>query len=420
VDEGDETVGFAEMELSSILCNSAPTTYDLKQGNEQGSFGRITITHEAVPEASSVAVARVTGIGFGSIGLLGRARYYQIAKESIPGHWTAVYKSHPRSKDMEWEPFEVPYHVLCSCDPTMPLCLTVFESRRVGSEKQIASLMGTFEQWRELTEPVAIKGGALKFEGFSFRIVPSFYGFLRDGTININLITAIDFTSSNRRAADPRSLHYNGDPQKPTPYEVCIRAVGDILCPYDADQLFPVFGFGAVYEGAVQHCFSLTFNDEADAVRGLDGIIEAYRYALTKFEFGDTTKFSKVIAMASERACRAYERQSTYTILLIITDDALEGDLQDSIDAIVEANSAPLSIVIVGVGFENFDGMKRLDASQSPLIARSRQEATRSIVHFVPFSKFQADPERLAAEVLAEVPKQVEKWAEMNLSSRYQ
>jgi hypothetical protein len=110
----------------------------------------------------------------------------------------------------------------------------------------------------------------------------------------------------------------------------------------------------------------------------------------------------------------AYENHKSYTILLIITDGALEGDLQDSIDAIVEANDAPLSIVIVGVGSENFDGMKRLDASKSRLIARSRKEATRSIVHFVPFSKFQADPERLAAEVLVEVPKQVEKWWETN------
>jgi hypothetical protein len=414
VDEPDETVGFAEFDLSLILRNPAPTTCDLKRGDDRDACGRLTITHDAVPEALSVAVGRVTGVGFGSLGVLGRAWYYEIAKESAPGEWRSVYRSQPRGKDMDWEPFQIPYHMLCSCEPTMPLRLTVFKSCRVGSDEQIASLIGSFDQWRALAGPAPVKGGALKFEDFSFRSVPSFYSFLKDGTININLIVAIDFTESNRRADDPLSLHYNGDPQKPSPYEVCIRAVGDVLCQYDEDQRFPVFGFGALYDQAIQHCFPLTFDDDADAVEGIQGIIDAYRYALQNIEFGNTTRFSRVIAKATGRARQAYERRNTYTILLIITDGALEGDLQDSIDAIVEANDAPLSIIIVGVGSENFDAMKKLDASKSRLIAKSKQEATRSIVHFVPFAKFQADSVRLANEVVTEVPTQVERWVEMN------
>jgi hypothetical protein len=412
VDEPNETLGSVELDLSTILCNPEPTICELRI--EQTSFGSLTITHDVVPEVSSLAVGRVTGIGFGSGGLMGRGWYYEIEKESFPSHLSAVYRSRLREKDMEWEPFEVPYHMLCSCEPAMPLCLTVLEARRFGAKKKIAVLKCSFEEWRALDRPVAVGSGALKFEDFGFRKMASFHSFLREGTININLIVAIDFTSSNLPAGDPRSLHYKGDPQQPNPYEVCIRAVGEILQPYDADQLFPVFGFGAVYDRAIQHCFPLTFSDEADAVQGIEGIISAYRYALENLEFGDTTKFSKVITKATERARSAYQNHRAYTILLIITDGVLGGDLQDTIDAIVEANDAPLSIVIVGVGSENFDGMKLLDATKSTLIARNRQEATRSVAHFVPFSKFQATPERLASEVLAQVPKQVEKWAEMS------
>ncbi len=34
-------------------------------------------------------------------------------------------------------------------------------------------------------------------------------------------------------------------------------AVGDILCPYDSDNNFPVYGFGAKLPpaGTVSHCF---------------------------------------------------------------------------------------------------------------------------------------------------------------------
>ena len=41
-------------------------------------------------------------------------------------------------------------------------------------------------------------------------------------------------------------------------------------------------------------------------------------------------------------------------------------DLKDTIDSIVEASCLPLSIVIVGIGDEDFSFMEQLDANQKP------------------------------------------------------
>lgn len=59
-------------------------------------------------------------------------------------------------------------------------------------------------------------------------------------------------------------------------------------------------------------------------------------------------------------------RMNKYYILLITTD-GLINDMQDTITEIVKASSLPLSIIIVGVGNEDFTAMEILDADEKPL-----------------------------------------------------
>jgi hypothetical protein len=85
-----------------------------------------------------------------------------------------------------------------------------------------------------------------------------------------------------------------------------------------------------------------------------------------------------------------------------------------TIDAIVEADDAPMSIIIVGVGSgSDFKAMDQLDGDGQKLRSRRRQ-ARRDIVQFVPYSKFiNAPVEALSAEVLREVPMQFLEYVKM-------
>jgi len=63
-------------------------------------------------------------------------------------------------------------------------------------------------------------------------------------------------------------------------YEAAIGSVGEIICCYDSDQKFPVFGFGGITnetEGKVSHCFPINGNSSDPNVQGLNGIISAYK-----------------------------------------------------------------------------------------------------------------------------------------------
>jgi hypothetical protein len=68
-----------------------------------------------------------------------------------------------------------------------------------------------------------------------------------------------------------------------------------------------------------------------------------------------------------------------YHILMIITDGVIH-DMSATIDLIVECSKYPLSIIIVGVGEEDFANMIELDGDRKILRNSSGEAAMRDIV----------------------------------------
>ena len=94
-------------------------------------------------------------------------------------------------------------------------------------------------------------------------------------------------------------------------------------------------------------------------------------------------------------------------MLLIITDGQIS-DMEETTDEIIRCSDLPLSIIITGVGNHDFGNMDCLDADTNPLYSKKLgKRSTRDIVQFVPFNKYADDPQELAKETLAELPKQL-------------
>ena len=135
-------------------------------------------------------------------------------------------------------------------------------------------------------------------------------------------------------------------------------------------------------------------------------MIEAYKNALKNVNLYGPTNFAPIIELVNDMAESENVSQlnQKYQILLIITDGIIN-DMQKTIDQIVRGSRLPLSIIIVGVGSDDFESMDILDADEVPLYSmRYKKNMEADIVQFVPFREFKNNPAELAKQTLEEVP----------------
>jgi hypothetical protein len=98
---------------------------------------------------------------------------------------------------------------------------------------------------------------------------------------------------------------------------------------------------------------------------------------------------------------------------MILTDGMID-DMDYTIDQLVEGSFLPLSIIIIGVGKADFSMMTELDSDEKTLVDSNKRKSVRDLVQFVPFLKYEANPEKLAQEVLAEIPRQIIQFYQQN------
>lgn len=256
-----------------------------------------------------------------------------------------------------------------------------------------------------------VNSGTLSVDSAKVTALPSFVSYTM-GRCRLRFACAIDFTASNGKPDDPRSLHYS-DGITPSLYAQALEAVGIVISPYLSDGLVEAYGFGASVGASHTPSFDFPLQLAAGSngdprVLGVSGLMEAYANCVHNVQFSGPTNFAPILSRAmltSSRPSMPAQHDQHYTVLLILTDGKCT-DMSATIDKIVSASSThPLSIVIVGVGSADFSAMETLDGDNKALSGSSGR-ASRDIVQFVQW-KPEMPPSQLASEVLAEIPTSV-------------
>lgn len=243
---------------------------------------------------------------------------------------------------------------------------------------------------------------------FNIERVTKFIELIEYG-LQIQMTIGIDYTASNLEPTNPQSLHYCLG-KKPTQYESAIQSCGQIVSCYDYDQIFPVFGFGGITPKAreTSHCFNVTLKPEAE-IYGFNDIIRLYRESLLKVTLDGPTYFAPLIKQCIKVIKDKKSETSIYYVLLIVTDGCIH-DYEETKNAICEGAHLPFSIIIIGVGNEDFSSMIQLDGDKIPLLDKSGNKIERDIVQFVKYNDFKHDPIELSEQVLTEIPQQIEQY----------
>uniref|UniRef100_A0A8C9SYA9 Copine family member 9 n=1 Tax=Scleropages formosus TaxID=113540 RepID=A0A8C9SYA9_SCLFO len=328
-------------------------------------------------------------------------------------HKTEVVKN---TLNPVWQPFTIPVRALCNGDYDRTVKVDVYDWDRDGSHDFIGEFTTSY---RELSR------GQSQFNVYEV-LNPKKKGkkkkYINSGTVSVVLSLSscqlchnFDLAKlrlANGNPSQPTSLHYM-NPYQMNTYAMALKAVGEIIQDYDSDKLFPAYGFGAKLppDGKISHAFPLNSDTENPNCVGIEGVLEAYFQSLRTVQLYGPTNFAPVINQVARSAADVTDG-SQYFVLLMITDGVIS-DMVQTKEAVVNAASLPMSVIIVGVGPAEFDAMEELDGDEVRVSFRGRI-AERDIVQFVPFRDYidrsgnqVLSMARLAKDVLAEIPDQL-------------
>ncbi|CAG8797638.1 7396_t:CDS:1, partial [Racocetra persica] len=338
--------------------------------------------------------------------------YYEIVRITEENEFPVYRSNSSSSKNPEWEPMFLSENDLWN---------TVNDSNKIGFKcfrdgrkdpkllcNKIWSIDDFIKNAGSLQRIVFEKHGEIRL---SYKKEKTFLDYI-EGGLEIQLSIAVDFTASNYdRGIDLHGLH-----SKNSEYERAMRCVGTILEKYDSDDHIPVYGFGGRFYGSAtaSHNFLLT-SDRSSHATGISRAIDIYKHSLKNVNLSGPTNFSPIIRTIYNNLKELGSmKKIVYVILLIITDGIIS-DLDNTIEAIMDATIYPLSIVIVGVGNSNFSNMKLLD---DQLLKRKWDSNLhpRDIVHFVRMNDFVQDNINidLPKAVLKEIPGQIIEYMTIN------
>jgi len=399
--------------------------------------GDIYITAEEISDSKKVVIYKFSARKLDKKDFFGKsdpffAVYRKVNNNGTGDNLLLTYESEVIKNNLNpsWKKGEVKLAKISNSNIDEPLVFKIFDWNRNGDrdyigefETSIAELAAFKNKEYDIinVKKKAKKGKSYRNSGVfvsQYVEIKEEYSFLDylAGKTNFNLTIAVDFTASNKDPNNSASLHYR-NPNAYNEYQQAIYSVSRVLEVYSKDKQFPVYGFGAKFNNRLSHCFPLNGNEMQPKVFGIEGIMNAYAHTLRNIILYGPTNFAptiKKVISECEQKERTEGKGTNYHVLLIITDGKIS-DREETIRSIVKASFLPISIIIVGVGDDDFETMNELDADEVPL-RDGNVVMNRDIVQFVPYRTVNAanDSKVLAKQVLYEIPEQFISYMKQN------
>ncbi|OHT11557.1 hypothetical protein TRFO_18910 [Tritrichomonas foetus] len=346
--------------------------------------------------------------------------FYIISKLSRNNKFINVYRSKFGSDKCTWGTTIIGINALCDSNPDHKLKFTFFNAKSDTTFEQIGffctslnELIASKSKFKDIQNEKEKKVGSIQIFDVVKRNIPDIYQQFSQETMILNLVSAVDFTGSNKPQKNPESLHKvdSSNPKKNS-YQQCLENFVCLFRHTQYKQQYPAVGFGAIYQNKVSHCFPLSLKTDSIFFKNETDFMNGYIYAALHLDYTGPSYFSGTIKYGIKFAQDNFAKNKAYTVLLMIVDGNMEDIIQTTNEIVRIANeNVPLSIFIIGVGPGDFSEMKKFENCENLVSTENKTKAKRDVIHFCRFNELDGvDLPFYAAKMTTELNKQFLTW----------
>ena len=179
--------------------------------------------------------------------------------------------------------------------------------------------------------------------------------------LKLNITVAIDFTLSNGIQSEKTSLHYIST--ESNKYEYIINTILPIFHSQGVLNKLSAFGFGGIpnpdTSKTTEFLFALNGNISDPYVEDLDELINVYKKSIHKAKLSAPTNLHQLFKYICDKVEEIEYNESLYELLIILVDGDIT-DMNEITDLIVKSAKLPISILLFGIGDDQFERMNEL------------------------------------------------------------
>ena len=389
-----------------------PNNGSEEMGTLQAVFSKCAkVSREFVGiEITGKNLVNVDGEGDKSDPFLVFHRYCQ-GEIYVPVHCTTALLDNLNPK---WERIILPVDELCDKDGNSLIKIECWDWQQDLRYQFMGEVVTTLNKLR--AKPVLelhgrnekIKTGELIIRNCLKLVKPSPMDFLTTKD-RFSFVLGIDFSEYNQKPFNKRNLH-EFDKKGSNTYLKAIEEVSKIMWGQDSDGKIPSFGFGGrpsfpeFTSDQTHSLIPLNGNRHKMSVTSPEQLAESYKNALKFIDPTERACISDLVKIVRDWAIRDI-KSNVYHVLIILTAGHLH-NIQGTIDILVDIAHLPISIILVGIGDNDFGALEKLDGDKKWLRNSKKKLTKRDIVNFVDFGESYENLDRFGRKLLEEFPEQ--------------
>ena len=171
-------------------------------------------------------------------------------------------------------------------------------------------------------------------------------------------------------------------------FETILKNISNIFLNYTLKHSIFLYGLGGKLniEKDFKEVFNINKNEIDGSINSINKVLDSFNNCSREIIPDNKIYLSPLINKVNEEIYNSHEVKNYNILFILLKENIYNNDIENSIDSIIKSSYLPLTIIIIGVGNNNFEEMNNVFNSIPNCTSNNKIKKYRNNVLFIPLN----------------------------------